>query len=193
MIAVPTLLLGRRGALIVAVAAGLTFLFFVGLPVAAAFEAQDEERGEAADQLAAFRAEVASAPVMQNALAALRVQAAAVPGIMRSDTDSLAEAQLQTTIKQIVVANAGDLRSAQALAPDHKNGFNRVAVQCDLTLPASHLKDLLYAIEVHAPYYFIDQVDISAPVTFQGPGGKFVEPVLEVRWTVHAYRWAQST
>ena len=51
-------------------------------------------------------------------------------------------------------------------------------------------QDLLYAVEVHAPYFFIDHAEISAPMMAQGDNTKAAEPVLEVRWTIHAYRWA---
>jgi hypothetical protein len=191
MIAIPAMLLGRKGALTVVALAAAAFSVLVAAPVFAAFEAQSEERDETLDQFATFRREVASEPALQHALAAVRIQAAAVPGLIRSATPALAEAQLQTEIKQIIEANAGDLRSSQALAPTSGNGFDRVAIQCDLTVPVAHLKDLLYAVEVHAPYFFIDHADISAPMMPQSDNTKSGEQVLEVRWTVHAYRWAR--
>jgi hypothetical protein len=191
MISIPAMLLGRKGALTVLALAGAAFGLFVAVPVVAAFEAQSEARAEAVDEFRTFRTEVASEPAMQRALAAVRTQASAVPGLMRSATAALAGAQLQTEIKQIVEANAGDLRSAQALSPNRANGFDRVAVQCDLTVPVTHLKDLLYAVEVHAHYFFIDHAEISAPMIPQSDNAKSAEPVLEVRWTIHAYRWAE--
>jgi hypothetical protein len=191
MISVPAILLGRKGLLVVGVLIALALLFFVATPIAAAFEAQSEERADALDQFARFRAEVASQPSLQRALAAVRIQAAAVPGLLRSPTAELAGAQLQTAIKQIIENNSGQLRSSEALPPNRENGFDRVAIQCDLTVPAARLKDLLYAVEVHAPYFFIDRAEIDAPLTWQPDGTKTAQPMLEVRWTVHAYRWVQ--
>jgi general secretion pathway protein M len=190
MIEIPAMLLGRKGALSVVALAAAAFLVLVALPVLAAFEAQSEERDAALDEFATFRTEVASGPAMQRALAAVRIQASAVPGLMRSATPALAAAQLQTEIKQLVEANAGDLRSAQAISPTREKGFDRVAIQCDLTVPVAHLKDLLYAVEVHAPYFFIDHAEISAPMP-QADNTQSGEQMLEVRWTVHAYRWAE--
>jgi hypothetical protein len=192
MIAVPSMLLGRKGALLVVALGSAALIAFVALPALAAFEAQREERADALDQIAQFRGEEASGPAMKNALEAVRAQAAATPGVIQAATTPLAAAQLQTEIKDVVQSNAGDLRSAQALAPSRDNGFDRVTVQCDLTVPASHLKDLLYAVEVHTPYFFVDHVDITAPLTPSSNGGAAVEPTLEIRWTIHAYRWAQA-
>jgi Type II secretion system (T2SS), protein M subtype b len=190
MIAIPSVLLGRRGLLLVGALAALLLLVFVAMPAIAAFQAQNQERADALDQLSIFRKEVASRPAMLQALAESRLQAASMPGLMRSPTDALAAAQLQVLVKQLVEANAGDLRSAQALAPAPANGFSRIAVQCDLTLPMAHLKDLLYAVETHQPYIFIEHAEINGPLSWQGDGGKSAQSVLEVRWTVHAYRWA---
>lgn len=192
MIAVPAMLLGRRGLFFMsAVAAALIFLF-IAMPAIAAFEAQGQERTDALEQLAVYRKEVASQPAMLQALAQSRLEAASMPGLMRSATDALAAAQLQLLVKQIVEANAGDLRSAQALAPVPANGFTRVSVQCDLTLPTAHLKDLLYTLETHQPYIFIEHIDVNGPLVWQGDASKSPQSVLEVRWTVHAYRWAPS-
>ena len=191
MIAIPGFLLGRKGILTVTTLTAVGLLLFVAAPIVAAFQAQQEEREEALDQYGVFRAEVASQPALQRALETVRIQAASLPGLMRSATAALAEAQLQTEIKAIIEANAGQLRSAQALAPARANGFDKVAVECDVTVPVSHMKDLFYALEAHAPYFFIDHADISAPMTAPLDGSKSSEPVLEVRWTVHAYRWVQ--
>ncbi len=191
MISIPAILLGRRGLLIVAVAIAAALLFFVAVPLFAAFEAQREERNDAMAQFSSLRAEVASRPEVQRSLAATRIEAAGMRGLMRSPTAALAEAELQSEIKQIAESNGGDLRSVQSLSPNRANGFDRVALQCDLTLPTARLKDLFYAVEAHQPYYFIDHAEISGPITWQAQGGKPAASLLEVRWTIHAYRWVQ--
>ena len=190
MIAIPSILLGRRGLYLVGALAAALLLLFVAMPAIAAFGAQHQERDDALEQLATYRNEVASQPAMLEALAQSRMQVAAMPGLMRSPTDALAAAQLQLLMKQIVEANSGDLRSTQALAPAQANGFSRIAVQCDLTLPLARLKDLLYAVETHQPYVFIEHVEVNGPLSWQGDPAKPAQPVLEVRLTTHAYRWA---
>jgi type II secretion system (T2SS) protein M len=190
MIAIPSMLLGRRGLYLVSALIVVLFALFVAMPAIAAFEAQHQERDEALQQLSIYRNEVASQPAMLQALAESRNQVASMPGLMRSPTDGLASAQLQLLIKQIVEANSGDLRSAQTLAPAQANGFSRIAVQCDLTLPLAHLKDLLCAVETHQPYIFIEHVEVNGPLTWQSDPAKSAQPLLEVRLTAHAYRWA---
>jgi len=54
-----------------------------------------------------------------------------------------------------------------------------------LTVPQSHLRHLLYAVETHTPYLLIDEADISASPDGQPQNH---DPQIEIRWTVHAYR-----
>jgi hypothetical protein len=62
-----------------------------------------------------------------------------------------------------------------------------VAVQYDLTVPASKLRPLIYAIESHVPYFFLSGIELVPPQTWNGDKGG-PEPRFEGRWTVSAYR-----
>lgn len=112
------------------------------------------------------------------------------PGLIKTSSADLAAAQIQTDLKNLVHANTGEIRTAQTAPVVKTGGFETIAVAYDLTVPLSHLRALTYAIESHTPYLFLDNVEISAP---QAAGSATQsEPTLELRWTVHGYRWAAT-
>lgn len=164
------------------------FVLVVVTPVAAAFWAQNSDIGDLLQQLGSYRAEIAAKPALEAQLAELDRQGATVPGVIEGDTASLAEAQLQRQIKTVVEANQGTLRSVQALPAVKQGGFETIAVQCDLSVPMSRLKDLAYALTAHRPYLFVDEASISAPPS-DPDNIRSHEQMLDVRWTVHGYRW----
>jgi len=52
------------------------------------------------------------------------------------------------------------------------------------------LRDLIYAIETHTPYLFVDDADIVAQQDWQTGDPQPTNPQLEVRWTIRGYRWS---
>jgi hypothetical protein len=176
------------GALAVACFAGAALVLVVLVPVIAVFSAQNDEIHDLLQQLGLYRAEIGSKSALQAQLAELDREGATVPGVIEGDSTSLAQAQLQQQIKMIVEANQGSLRSVQALPAAKQGVFETIAVQCDLSIPASRLKDLSYAIGTHRPYLFVDEASITAPPN-DPDNVQAHEQVLDVRWTVHGYRW----
>ncbi len=186
---VPETLRGRRGALIAAgVAGALALLILVGLGVLI-FGGQSADTEEAVHQLALYRAEVALRPELETQLKILQQRAAATPGLIANDNPSLAQAELQDEVKALVVANQGEVRTAQIVPASTIDGFQVIAVQYDLMLPMSRLRDLTYAIETHTPYLFIDEADITTMQDYQSGDPQAANPTIDVRWTIHAYRW----
>lgn len=165
------------------------FLIVAGLVagIVAIFSGQNRQIQETFWQLGNVHAEVASRPALQAELDDMRRNAASLPGLYIAANDALASAQVESDVKAIVDSNGGEVRSAQILAPARKDGFEALSVQYDLTVPQSRLRHLLYAIETHIPYLLIDQADISASSDAQ-PQNR--DPQIEIRWTIHAYRWA---
>ncbi len=187
---VPAFLRGRRGAFFAlsGVAAAVVFLFVV--PFAATIVAQREDIDESKEQIEIAQSELTLKPELEEQFRALAASAATVPGLLSANTAALAQAQLQSAIKSIVEANGGVLLSAQILPPESVRGFDVVAIQYDLTLPLSRLRSLFYAVETHKPYFFINEADILMPPNWLPDNPQMPDPTLEVRWTVHAYRWA---
>jgi hypothetical protein len=186
--AVSEFLRTQRGAVAALCLVIAIFALVVVTPVVAAFSAQADDIGDLLQQLGLYRAEIASKPALQAQLAELDREGANVPGVIEGDSTALAQAQLQQQIKTIIEANQGNLRSVQALPAAKRAGFETIAVQCDLSVPESRLKSLAYALSTHKPYLFVDEASISAPPS-DPDNVQAHEQVLDVRWTVHGYRW----
>ncbi|HEY2069684.1 MAG TPA: type II secretion system protein GspM [Rhizomicrobium sp.] len=181
---------GRKAALIAASLAGLVVLLIIAALGVLIFGGQSEATEDAVHQLAVYRATVAMRPELEQQLTAARTRAAATPGLIVSDSPALAQAQVQDEVKAMVVANQGEVRTAQVVPVSTVNGFQLIAIQYDITLPMARLRDLAYAIETHTPYLFLDETDIQALQDWQSGDPQTTNPMLEVRWTVHAYRWS---
>src|SRR5579871_1891805 len=169
--------------------AGVT-IFASALLIALLFLVYAGQRADAADnlrQLTAYNAEVMSRPRVQAAYAEMNARISDMQGLVHAGAGAPAAAQVETALKQIVESNGGELRSSQALASTEANGFEQVRVECDLTVPASRLKDLFYAVETHRPYLFVDSADVTAPINWDTRNN--IEPAYEVRFGVSAYRW----
>jgi hypothetical protein len=184
--------LKTRTAALCALAAGLALIgLLVVAPVVAAFSAQSAESDDALRQLGVYRAEIASKPALEAALNDLNRKGASVPGVVEGESVALAQAQMQSQIKSLVEASGGTLRSTQALPVTSQGGFDVIAIQCDLSIPQARLKDLAYAVGAHAPYLFVDDASISAPpADLDTPQAH--DAALDVRWTVHGYRWGRT-
>lgn len=191
MSAVPAMLKGRRGAVAALCVAGLLFGLVVIVPIAAAFAAQDGEIADSLQQLGYFRAEIAAKPLLESELRALNEKGASVPGVVEGDSTALAQARLQSEVKALVEARGGSVRSMQILPAAAQGGFELVAVQCDFSVPQARLGDLAYAVSTHAPYLFVDEASITAPLGEPDDLRK-AEATLDMRWTVHGYRWRRS-
>ncbi|HEX3430097.1 MAG TPA: type II secretion system protein GspM [Rhizomicrobium sp.] len=187
----PAFLRGRKGAFIALGALAFLFLALVALPLAAMFRSQAEDRQAGLAQLEAYRAEEARRPELQARLAALQEGAKSVPGLLTGTSAALAQAQLQSDMKTLIDGNGGSLLSAQLLPPTKVKGFDSVSIQYDLTIPLSRFSGLVYAVETHVPYYFVDSADFVMPPNWR-PNSPQQDPSMEMRWTIHAYRWRGS-
>ncbi|MGH6871417.1 MAG: type II secretion system protein GspM [Rhizomicrobium sp.] len=189
MTAIPQSLHGRRGALIAgAAAAAVSVLLLAGIGYLV-FGGQSAATEEATRQLAIYRAESAMRPQLEAQLKQVQAQASQVQGLIASDSAALAQAQLQDDVKAIVTANQGEVRTAQIVPASMEDGFEIIAIQYDLMIPMSKLADLTYAIETHTPYLFIGEADITSQQDFQSGDPQIANPMVEVRWTIHGYRW----
>ncbi|HTU35506.1 MAG TPA: type II secretion system protein GspM [Candidatus Acidoferrum sp.] len=178
-----------RSALIALGVGCVLLVFIVVLPVIAAFSAQNDDIQQSLQQLGYYRAEIASQPTLEASLAELDRQGATVPGVVAGDSTALAQAELQRQLKTLIESNQGVVRSEQAVPSLTKEGFESIAVQCDFSIPESQLKNLAYAVGEHKPYLFVDEASISM-ASSDPDEARNTQPMLDVRWTIHGYRWA---
>lgn len=182
--------LASRKAVVIGLAAGATLVIVLaGASVAAFLQDQSADTQEALGELAAYHAEAEARPATEAAYKQALARAGTAPGLLHAGNASLAEAQLESQFKTIAATAGADVKSAQILPAAKASGFEVIAVQFDMTVPASRLRDLSYAVETHSPYLFVDDVMLSAP-NWQMSEAKAADPSLELRWTVRGYRWS---
>ncbi len=183
---------GRVLALAILIAAVAAIGAGVVLPLHAALEGQRETVQSQVKLLAAYRSAVAQRPAMATELKALKSAQATTAGLIDGATTALAAARLQMDMKKIVEAHGGEIRSAQNLPAALAEGFETVELRYDITLPMKALGPVVYEIETHTPYLFIDGVDIHAPEALSSDQQPAQDPMLSVRWDVRAYRRAET-
>jgi general secretion pathway protein M len=179
---------GRKPALIALGVGGTLLLLALASLVYGAMSAQADARADMRYRMAVYRAEVAQSPALASRLKDVRNRAQSEAGLLKESNAALAAAQIQSDMKAIAAANAGEIRSAQPLPATTANGFETVPMSYDLLLPLSHLRALAYAVETQTPYLFLDNVDIVAPQNGQSDA----DPQLELRVVVRGYRWTGS-
>lgn len=182
--------LASRKAVVIGLATGAALVIVLaGASVAAFLQGESTDTQENLDETAAYHAEAAERPAIEAAYKQALARAGTAPGLLHAGNASLAEAQLESQFKTIASSAGADVKSAQILTAAKANGFEVIAVQFDMTVPASHLRDLAYAVETHSPYLFVDDVTLSAP-NWQASNARSSDPMLELRWTVRGYRWS---
>ncbi len=186
----PRELMSRSAAIAALGLAVLAAIGVLGIVLGLIFAAQREDVADNLRRLAAYRSEIDATRDVERAYADLRSRVTSMPGLVHADAGAPAAAQIQSAIKDIVQGTGGELRSAQVLPSVTANGFEIVSVDCDLTIPASRLRDLVYAVETHRPYLFVENADITAPMGWDQKSG--VEPSYDVRWRLRAYRWVTA-
>ncbi|MEI9997225.1 MAG: type II secretion system protein GspM [Rhizomicrobium sp.] len=173
---------------ILAVVLGLAWLAVVQ-PIADAFAAQRDGIEQSRRMLAAYEGRIAMRPLVEAKLAQMRSRETGSTGLVGGTSAELAAANIQNVMKTLIESAAGQMRSAQNLAPVTSGGFQRIEIQYDLLLPMTRLKDMVYRIETVTPYLFLDSVDLRAPETWDASGLQLDPPNIDVHWTVRGYRW----
>jgi hypothetical protein len=158
-------------------------------PVADAFAEQQDGIDQSHQMLAAYARRIALRPIVEARLNELKSHQTSNTGLIDGTSAELAAANVQNLVKTLIESEAGQVHSAQNLPPVTVDGFQRIDIQYDVSLPMTHLKTAAYRIETSTPYLFLDGIDLRAPENWEIPGQQVDPPNLEVRWTVHAYRW----
>jgi general secretion pathway protein M len=173
---------------------GLVALVWLGLlrPLAETLMGTSEEREHSVKLLSAYRHAVESRPLLEAQMETLKKQEATVPGIAVGSTSAVAAASLQSEIKRIIELNGGEIRSAQNLPSAVERGYEKILIRFDLSIAMKSLERLIYQLETHTPYLFIEHVDLRAPDSGSAAGQPVADPKLAIRWDVAAYRWAGS-
>jgi hypothetical protein len=123
----------------------------------------------------------------------LRTQDASLAGLLEGATTAVAAANLQSEVKKVIEDCHGEIRSAQNLATSTVDSFERIEIRYDLSAPMSALETLLYGIETHQPYLFLDAIDISTAESWSPDTAGASDPKLAIRLSIGGYRRAGAS
>jgi len=113
-----------------------------------------------------------------------------VLGLASGANAAVVAADLQGQVKHIVESKGGEMRSAQNVTAAAADAVEKIELHHDFTLPLGALTDVLYQVETHTPYLFVDSLEIHVPDTVPAEGREPQATAASVRWILHAYRAA---
>ncbi|MES9848618.1 MAG: type II secretion system protein GspM [Candidatus Thiodiazotropha sp.] len=81
---------------------------------------------------------------------------------LQSKTDSLANAELQRRIKQVVAAGQGEIISTQTAQISQEEILNKIAIRVRMKSTLKNLKQIMYQLESQKPYLFIENISLRS-------------------------------
>ncbi len=81
---------------------------------------------------------------------------------LQSDTESLATAELQRAVKQVIAGKNGEIISTQVAQTVEEEGFKRVAIRIRMKSTLEDMVAIFHAIESQKPYLFIDDINVRS-------------------------------
>ena len=190
---VPTPILRR--ALALAILAAIPLVLWVGV-IEAIWEGWadgGETEVRSLKLIANLREAATRRPALESEFKALEARSKALPGYIPGNTPALAAATVQSEVKRIVESKGGQVRSTQDLAPTREHGVEKIGVRFDMTTSLEALPTIVYEIESHSPYLFIDNLEIRAPEDARPETYVTNKPIMIIRWDVFGYRAVGET
>ena len=180
----------RRALALLVLALAIAVAWFVFLhPLIDIVTGESEETESSLNLLARYQALEAARPQVEAELRQMQERNAAMSGLVEGKSAALAAAAVQSDVKTIVESNGGTVLSSQNIPPTTADGFEKIEIRYDISLPLGSLKNIIYQIETHTPYLFIDSVNMRMPENWQPGNGPAPAPAMEAQWVVRAYRW----
>jgi general secretion pathway protein M len=177
---------GRRLAVGLLVVAVVAVAAAVAIPVWLLNHHYDTALADSLDKLQRYRRIAGTRPQVARQLEAMRERDTR-RFFLRSGGAALSAAEAQETIRSLVEASGGHLITMQAPASKEEGRYRRVTVNVQLTANIFALRKILYAVETHTPYLFVDNLMVrtQVPSTYKpGPG---TEPDMFVQFDVSGY------
>lgn len=134
----------------------------VAIPVLAANRHFDELIEGMNDQLQVYQRVARHSDQYQTAYAQLQRLRRSDRRYLKSNTESLATAELQRVVKQIISRNKGEILSAQVVRSKEEEGFKRIAVRIRMKSSLENMIKALHTLETQNPYLFINAITVRS-------------------------------
>jgi len=112
------------------------------------------------DQLERYKRLADTLPGLEGSLARIENDPALGSYYLPGQTDTLAAAELQNRLKQMVEGSGGTLVSSQLLPSTDQEDVHMVSVSLRLNCSTDELLDILYKIENARPLLFVDTLSV---------------------------------
>jgi general secretion pathway protein M len=128
---------------------------------------------------------------VEDRLAAFRRQRGSLEVYLKNATSTLASAELQERIKQVVEGRGGTLVSTQTLPDRTDAGLLQVAIRVRMRGDTAALQKVVYALESERPLLFLDNLFIRSRMVRRGLVIG-TAPDLDINFDVIGYMRAES-
>jgi general secretion pathway protein M len=159
---------GTRGKILaVGILLGAIILFYMVLvaPLIGLYDSGAEALQDRADLAQRLQNATRELPRLRQAAEDLKAGAADEQLLLEGDSDTVAAATLQTTVKTLIEDGGARLDSAEILPPEKRDPYQKVGLRVSFTGDLTLLTAVLRGIETARPVIFVDNVDI------RGEGG----------------------
>ncbi len=135
-----------------------------------------EEQESLLFRLRQYQKILAQKEAIVESMANIEEQQAGQTYFNSQDTDALASAEMQETIKKVIEEAGGQLSSTQTTPVSTRNDFSRITVRVRMTGDSMALRSVLYKLETATPLVVIDQLDIRPMRGVRNPVTRQMEP-----------------
>jgi len=134
-----------------------------------------QEQESLSFRLRQYQKILAQKEAIAESMATIEEQQANQTYFNSQDTDALASAEMQETIKKAIEEAGGQLSSTQTTPVATHNGFSRITVRVRMTGDSEALRSVLYKLETATPLIVIDQLDIRPLRSIRNPVTRQIE------------------
>lgn len=178
----------RAAALAVLVLAVMAVVLGVVVPAVESYRGTRAELAQAREMLARYRAVAERGEPVRAAVEDLEAAQRDSDLFVQGDSDSLAAANLQQHLKQMVERAGGSTQSVQSLSPETRDGMTRIGMQLKLNATVRGLADILARVESERPLLFVRKLRVSGSLRRDDDGEPRMQPQLLVALTVTGFR-----
>lgn len=113
---------------------------------------------------------------------------------LKSDSDTLAGAELQRLVKRVAGTSGTEILSTQILPPRQEQAFTQVSIKVRMRTSLDKLVPVFHRLETGEPYLFLDKVSIRGRLVGRGKVNRGTKPqrVLDVDFELTGYMPPQS-
>lgn len=142
-------------------ALALAFIYAAGIrPLQQFYSARQEEIAEKRDRVQRLDRVAAELPNLRRTLATLRDSTRNTRFLLTGSSDTIAAADLQSKIKDVVSQAGAEMTSAESLPPVPRGEFRKVGIRAVVIGDLEMLAAILRSIQAAYPPLFIDEIAI---------------------------------